>query len=316
MPEPGPPSVCVRNLTKRYGPLEAVCGVSFDVAEGEIFGLLGPNGAGKTSILECVLGLRQPDSGTIEVQGIDAVAQPERAKERVGAQIQAASIQDKITPRQALRFFASFYTHPCPAEALIDRFELAPKADAPFDSLSGGQRQRLFLALAFVNNPRLVVLDEPTSGLDPKARRELHRLIVGLRATGQSVLMSTHHLEEAQGLCDRVAILNEGRIVATARPSELVSRSRAGTHVAVRTLRPMAPAHASTFPGVVSSRIEGDTWHLATMNVSGTITALMNLSEREANPVVDLTLRPPTLEDVFIELTGKPMSRSGEEGQE
>jgi ABC-2 type transport system ATP-binding protein len=308
MPEPGPSSVCVRNLTKRYGPVEAVRGVSFDVAEGEIFGLLGPNGAGKTSILECVLGLRRPDSGTIEVGGIDAVGRPERAKERVGAQIQGASLQDKITPRQALVFFASFYEDACPAEALIGRFELADKADAPFDSLSGGQKQRLFLALAFVNNPRLVVLDEPTSGLDPKSRRELHRLILGLRAAGRSVLLSTHYLEEAEGLCDRVAILNEGQIVAMARPSELVSRSRSATHVAVRTARTMAAEQTAALPGVVSSRIEDDTWHIATTNVSGTITALMIDSERDSNPLLDLQIRRPTLEDVFIELTGKPWS--------
>src|SRR5580692_10547182 len=160
MPESRPPCVRVRDLTKRYGAVEAVRGVSLEVGQGEIFGILGPNGAGKTSILECLLGLRRPDSGSMEIDGIDAVGRPELAKERVGAQVQLASLQDKITAREALGFFASFFRGHAEVDGLIARFGLTAKADAPFDSLSGGQRQRLLLALAFVNNPRLVVLDE------------------------------------------------------------------------------------------------------------------------------------------------------------
>ena len=164
--------------------MEAVRGVSFEVASGEIFGLLGPNGAGKTTTLECLLGLRRPDAGAITIDGIDVAAHPAQARRRVGAQLQAATLQDKITPRQALGLFAAFYREPAPVGDLLERFALAARADAPFDSLSGGQRQRLFLALAFVNQPRLLVLDEPTAGLDPQARRELHGLIAGLRTAG------------------------------------------------------------------------------------------------------------------------------------
>ena len=184
MPEPLTAGVSVRELTKRYGAVEAVRGVSFEVAAGEIFGLLGPNGAGKTTTLECILGLRRPDAGSVAIDGVDTGTQPERARQKVGAQLQAATLQDKITPHQALRLFAAFYRAPAEVGALITRFNLSAKANAPFESLSGGERQRLFLALAFVNDPRLVILDEPTAGLDPQTRRELHRIIVELRTAG------------------------------------------------------------------------------------------------------------------------------------
>ncbi len=313
MAEPKPDCVRVRDLTKRYGSVEAVRGVSFSVAEGEIFGLLGPNGAGKTSILECLLGLRGPDSGSISIDGIDALARPGPARERVGAQIQLASLQDKITPRQALGFFASFYREAAPVEEMIGRFDLSAKADEPFDSLSGGQRQRLFLALAFINNPRLVVLDEPTSGLDPRARRELHILIRGMRAAGLAVLMSTHYLEEAHALCDRIGILNEGRIVATGSPAELIARSGAMPRVAVRTARAISRAEASELPGVVSCAIDGDTWLLATADAGGTVAALVRRLELGENALLDLQIRAPSLEDVFMELTGRPWADAQQE---
>jgi len=315
MPESRPASVSVRELTKRYGPVEAVRGVSFEVAAGEIFGLLGPNGAGKTTTLECLLGLRRPDSGTISVDGIDAVAQPELAKERVGAQLQAATLQDKITPRQALKFFASFYREPATVDGLIERFALSDKVDAPFDSLSGGQRQRLFLALAFVNNPQIVVLDEPTAGLDPQSRRELHRLIAGLRAAGRTVLLSTHYLEEAHHLCDRIGILHEGRIVATGSPTELIARSSATPRLAVTTGRPLDRSAAAALSGVVSHESQESGWLLGTADVSKTITALVRHLESDGNTLVDLQILRPSLEDVFIELTGRPWSALTPEGE-
>jgi len=306
MPEPRPEIVRVRGLAKRYGPVEAVRGVSFDVAEGEVVGLLGPNGAGKTTVLECVLGLRRPDSGAIEIGGVDAIGRPELARERVGAQIQAASLQDKITPRQALRFYGSFYGDPAPEGELIGRFGLSAKADAPFDSLSGGQRQRLLLALAFVNRPRLVVFDEPTAGLDPQARRELHRLIEGMRGGGLTVLMSTHDLEEARLLCGRIGILCEGRLAALGTPAELIGRSGAPPRLAVRTARPIARADVSALPGVVSCEGAGDTWLLGTADVGGTLAALLGQLGRGGNALLDLEVRRPTLEDAFIEVAGRP----------
>src|SRR5450631_2442141 len=178
-------AVSVTGLSKRYGATEAVSDVSFEVGAGRIFGLLGPNGAGKTTTLECILGLRQPDRGSIQIDGL------------VGAQLQAATLQDKITPRQALELFGAFYPEPFTADELLARFDLEDKADAPFASLSGGQRQRLFLALALVNRPTLLVLDEPTAGLDPQARRKLRSLIGEMRSDGRTVLLSTHDLQEA-----------------------------------------------------------------------------------------------------------------------
>jgi ABC-2 type transport system ATP-binding protein len=315
MPMATAASVCVRDLSKRYGAVEALRGISFDVARGEIFGLLGPNGAGKTTTLECILGLRRPDAGTIAIDGIDAVAHPEQAKQLVGAQIQAAALQGKITPRQALRFFASFYHAPARIDDLMERFALSAKADASFDSLSHGQKQRLSLALAFVNNPRLVILDEPTAGLDPSSRRELHQAILGMRASGRTVLLSTQYLEEAHHLCDRIGILHEGRIIAMARPGDLIAGASVTPRVAVRTAKPLDATQVKSLPGVVSCQPQETAWLLGTTDVNGTISGLVKLLEREENKLLDLQIQRPSLEDVFIELTGRAWSASSKEDE-
>jgi len=307
-------NVCVRDLVKRYGSVEAVREVTFEVAAGEIFGLLGPNGAGKTTTLECVLGLRRPDSGAIEIGGVDAIASPASARQFVGAQLQSATLQDKITARQALKLFASFYAEPASIGELIERFALAEKADAAFASLSGGQKQRVFLALAFVNNPRLVVLDEPTAGLDPQSRRELHRVITGMRAAGRMVLLSTHDLNEAHRLCDRIGIIDHGRIVAIARPDELIARARATPRVTIRTAKPLDSAGIATLDGVLSSESRAPSEYVVTTrDPSRTITALMKQLESADNRLLDLQIRRPSLEDVFIELTGRAWSESIDE---
>ena len=308
MPAPTPASVSVRDLAKRYGAVEAVRGVSFDVAGGEIFGLLGPNGAGKTTTLECLLGLRRPDAGTITIGGIDALAQPRQAKLSVGAQLQSAALQDKITPRQALRLFAAFYRAPAPIDDLIGQFGLADKATAPYESLSNGQRQRLFLALAFVNQPQVVVLDEPTAGLDPQSRRTLHHHIAGLRAAGRAVVMSTHDLAEAHRLCDRIGILDRGRLVAVARPGALMAKAAAVARVAVSTKKPLDAAQMSSLPGVVSCEPQAEGWLLATTAASRTIVALVKCLEGHDNELLDLQIHRPTLEDAFLELTGRAWS--------
>jgi len=309
-----PPSsaISVRDLTKRYGSVEAVRGVSFEVAPGEIFGLLGPNGAGKTTTIECVLGLRQPDSGSIHLGEIDALAHPTRSRQLVGAQLQTAALQDKITPRQACRLFASFYPDAAKVEDLLTQFSLLAKADAPFDSLSGGQKQRLFLALAFVNQPRLLVLDEPTAGLDPQSRRELHGLIVGLKAHGHSVLLCTHYLEEAHQLCDRIGIMHEGRIVAAGTPAELIARSRAHPRLSFRTVRSLEAAAVAALPAIVSHQAPKDAggWWLTTRDVNRTISGLVQVLEATGNEMLDLQIQRPSLEDVFLELTGKAWSNS------
>jgi ABC-2 type transport system ATP-binding protein len=307
------PCLCVRDLAKHYGPVEAVRGLSFDLVPGEIFGLLGPNGAGKTTTLECILGLRHPDAGTITVDGIDAIAHPERAKERVGAQIQPTTLQDQITPREALQFFAAFYRQPAAIADLLAQFALTEKADAPFHTLSAGQKQRLAVALAFVNRPRLVVLDEPTAGLDPLSRRDLHRSVQAMRAAGCAVLLSTHYLEEAHQLCDRVAILHRGKIVALAPPEELIARARALPQVAVRTGRALTREMVKELPGVTACETTSERCSLRTSELNRTIVELTRQLESSGNPLLELQIHRPSLEDVFIELTGETWVRTEEE---
>jgi ABC-2 type transport system ATP-binding protein len=310
MPAPKSASVRIRDLAKRYGTVEALRGASFEVNAGEIFGLLGPNGAGKTTALECLLGLRRPDAGAIRIGDVDARESPQEAKRLVGAQIQGATLQDRITPRRALELFASFYADPTDVGELLSGFGLTAKAHSPFGTLSSGQKQRLFLALAFVNNPSVVVLDEPTSGLDPRSRRELHDVIAGMRESGRTVLLSTHDLHEAQRLCDRIGILDQGRIVGTASPAEFIARFGSKPAITVR-MRPSPDfAQLRSLPGVDECRPEGDGWRLTTNNVGATIPALTRLLESGGMKLTDLRLEGPSLEDAFLGLTGRPWSDS------
>jgi ABC-2 type transport system ATP-binding protein len=216
-------ALAVRNLVRRYGALEAVGGISFEVAQGEIFGLLGSNGAGKTTTLESILGLITPDDGRIEICGMDVRADPRTARAQTGAVLQATGLQDKITPREALDLFAAFHAAPLKTDVLLARFGLAKKADAAFETLSGGQKQRLALALAFVGDPQVLLLDEPTAGLDPQMRREVQDHIRAMKDNGRAVLLATHDMEEAERLCDRVAVIARGRIVATGAPRALMA---------------------------------------------------------------------------------------------
>ena len=217
-------AIAVSGLSHRYGAVQAVDGISFEVAAGEIFGLLGPNGAGKTTTLESVLGLVAPDHGRITIAGIDARADLRAAREKVGAVLQSAGLQDKITPREALDLFAAFYPAPLATNDLLARFGLTEKATARFETLSGGQKQRLALALAFVGDPQVLVLDEPTTGLDPQMRREVQDHILAMKDSGRAILLATHDMEEAARLCDRVAIIARGRIAATGAPRQLMAQ--------------------------------------------------------------------------------------------
>ena len=302
-----PAAVVVENLRKHYGATEAVRGVSFEAPEGRIFGLLGPNGAGKTTTVECVIGLRQPDSGSVRVCGIDALAEPGRVKQRLGAQLQATALQDKITPREALHLFASFYQTRASVDALIERFSLSEKADATFDSLSGGQRQRLALALAFVNEPAVLFLDEPTTGLDPQSRRELHAAILGMRDEGHTVLLTTHYIEEAQKLCDGLAIVDHGRVVAVGSPDELMARSQAVPQISVTTARPLDVGLVRALESVREATAGDGGVRIKSKRVSRTVIEVVNLLESQNNELLDLQIRRPSLEDVFIELTGSSL---------
>jgi ABC-2 type transport system ATP-binding protein len=298
-----PAKVIVRDLRKHYDGVEAARGVSFDIEEGEIFGLIGPNGAGKTTTLECVIGLREPDSGRIEICGLDARERPREVKQKIGAALQTTSLQDKITPREALTLFASFYRQRTAAAELLDRFGLTPKADAPFDALSGGQRQRLALALAFVNRPELVFLDEPTAALDAQSRRDLHREILRMKAEGHTVLLTTHYIDEAEALCDRVAVIHKGLIVATGGTRELMGRSSAVPSVVVTGTRPFDPGTLASITGARDLVCEGHTARFQTSDPNRAIGRLVEILNREGIEIAELHVQKATLEDVFLELT-------------
>jgi len=302
-------AVSVVGLRKRYGATEAVRGIRFEVAPGQIFGLLGPNGAGKTTTLECILGLRKPDEGAIRICGVDPRKHATRAKRLLGAQLQSAALQDKITPRQALDLFGAFYPEQYSGDELLARFDLEDKADDAFATLSGGQKQRLFLALALIHRPAVLVLDEPTAGLDPHARRELRSLIGEMRADGRTVLLSTHDLEEAEQLCDRVAVLDAGRLVAEAAPAELIGRARTPSQVMVRTAPPLPRAAVESLPDVAGAVCQDGSWILQTRTPARLLADVVRCADQAGAELLDVELRRPSLEDVLIELA----ERAGEQ---
>ncbi len=300
-----PGTVTVTDLTKSYGAVQAVRGISFSVAAGEVFGMLGPNGAGKTTTIECLIGLRDPDQGSIEVCGIDARRHPREVKERIGVQLQATALQDQLSVREALVLFGSFYRRRADPDRLLARFALSDKAGARFASLSGGQQQRVAMALALINEPELLLLDEPTAGLDPQARRELHGVIRELKADGRTVLLTTHYIEEAELLCDRVAIIDGGRIIALDTPARLIAATRTATRIALTTAAPLAAERLRALPGALSAEVEGSCATISTARINHTIIEVVRLLEAEGAELLDLQIRKPSLEDVFIELTGR-----------
>jgi len=303
------PIIAVEGLFKTYQSsgvaVEAVRGLSFSVQEGEVFGLLGPNGAGKTTTVEILEGMRTPDRGTARVCGLD----PEKAgfefKQKIGAVLQSTSLPDKIRVKEALDLFANFYTSRANTESLLKRFQLEEKRDAFYSQLSGGQKQRLALAMALVNNPQVVFLDEPTAGLDPQVRREIYDIIEELRKDKKTVLITTHYIEEAERLCDRVAIVDYGRIIKTGTPRELKHSSAGTTRIEVRLARPLTNGVLSTLEGVADCRDFDGTYVLHSTLPPRTIVALVKQLEAENNELQSLEMFSPSLEDVFIELTGR-----------
>ena len=296
-------TVVVSNLRKHYGPVTAVDGVSFEIRSGEIFGLIGPNGAGKTTTVECLIGLRQPDEGRIEVCGIDARRRPRDVKQHIGAALQTTALQDRITPREALDLFGAFYGGLVPSDQLLRRFGLVEAANQAFDTLSGGQKQRLALALAFVNNPEVVVLDEPTAGLDPRVRRDLRDEIARMRADGRTVLLTTHDLEEAGLLCDRIAIINRGRVVATGAPRELTSGSTALPTVSVSTTPALPSGWLDGVDGLDGLTYESVVTRFRTSRLGDALAGMLASAASKGAEVSELHVQKATLEDVVIELT-------------
>jgi ABC-2 type transport system ATP-binding protein len=295
----------VENLVKRYGDVEAVRGVSFNVEEGEVFGLLGPNGAGKTSTVEIMEGLRTPDSGRVSVCGLDPQKNPQELKHEIGAALQSTSLPDKLRVIEALRLFASFYRRHRNPEELLKRFGLEEKRNTFYSQLSGGQKQRLALAMALINDPKVLFFDEPTAGLDPQVRREIYDIIEELRREKKTIVMTTHYIEEAERLCDRVAIVDHGTVIALGTPRELKERSGDKTRLEVRLACPEPVEVLRKLEGVSDCRILGDSFILQCQRPPQAIVSLVKHLESQGNELISLEIATPSLEDVFIELTGR-----------
>ncbi|MDX1502785.1 MAG: ABC transporter ATP-binding protein [Thermoanaerobaculia bacterium] len=297
-------AVQVEKLVKRYGATTAVDGISFAVERGEIFGMVGPNGAGKTTTIECVEGLRRPDGGRVRVLGHDPAAEPRELRERVGVQLQESALSPRIKVWEALDLFASFYPARVEWRPLLSELGLAACSGAQVATLSGGQRQRLFIALALVNDPELVFLDELTTGLDPHARRSIWELVLGIRERGKTVCLTTHFMEEAERLCDRVAIVDRGRIVALDTPRALIRSLDGGTRLVMTVggspdLEPLRRLEGVSRVCHRGGRleIEGARDGLASR-------AVRALAEQGVE-VRDLGTVQATLEDVFLAVTGR-----------
>ena len=298
-----PPVVTVANLRKAYGSLVAVDDVSFTVEEGEIFGLLGPNGAGKTTTMECVEGVRRPDAGEIRVLGQDPGGRGSELQNRIGVQLQEAQLQKRIKVWEAVDLWTTLFPRTVDGDALLEELGLGGKRDARFMNLSGGQKQRLFIALALINDPEVVFLDELTTGLDPQARRKIWQMVLGIRARGKTVFLTTHLMEEAERLCDRVAVIEHGRLIELGTAAELVDR-----HCPERAVHFSSDGRVdgAAFDGVTGlSSFAADDGGYAVVGtgpefVSSVIAALAANRIR----VTDLRTETPTLEDVFLRLTG------------
>ena len=301
------PVIRVRGLTKRYGDVQAVDGIDFDVAKGEIFGLLGPNGAGKTTTVEILEGLREPDGGEVSVLGVNVARDADAIKPRIGVSLQTAALYPKLTVTELIDLFRSFYPRSRPTKDVMDALELGERHNARSQDLSGGQRQRLAVALSLVNDPELVFLDEPTTGLDPAARRSLWDIVEGLKADGRSLLLTTHYMEEAEILCDRLAIMDHGRILEMGTVESLVSKHFQERTVRFDRLDGLAPEELERLPEVTSVKEDTDEVLMYTKDPGRTIGALLDLADSRGLEPQNLGIRRATLEDVFLDLTGRAL---------
>jgi len=295
------PVIEVTDLRKSYGGRPVVDGVSFAVEEGEIFGILGPNGAGKTTTVECVEGLRVPDAGRVRVTGLDPVAEHEQLTRVLGAQLQESELQAKLTVREALELYATFYPRPADWRPLAERLGLTDKLSTRFAKLSGGQKQRLFIALALIGGPRVVVLDELTTGLDPRARRDTWQLIEDVRASGVTVLLVTHFMEEAQRLCDRIAVIDKGRVAALDTPSGLIRRSAGSTVITFTPSAPLDEGDLNALPALAS--VEHKDARITLSGTDETVNAVITLLARCHITAHQLRVSDATLDDAFLDLT-------------
>ena len=297
------PIIRVSGIRKTYGKTVAVDDVSFEVEEGEIFGLIGPNGAGKTTTMECVEGLRRPDRGSISVLSLDPIRDARRLQQKVGVQLQQAQLQKRINVSEAVDLWASLYPRAVDGDALLERLGLADKRKAWFMTLSGGQKQRLFIALALIHDPDVVLLDELTTGLDPQARRAIWDLVREIRTRGKTVLLTTHLMEEAERLCDRVAIVERGRVIDIGTPAGLVRKHCQNEAVVLETTDASASHRFESIPG-----LESVTWQNNQCTIRGRggdlVTHVIQCLAEHRIQVTNFKTELPNLEDVFLTLTG------------
>lgn len=298
--------VKVDNLTKKYGELTAVDNISFSIDKGEIFGLLGPNGAGKTTTVEMMEGLRKPDSGSIEICGIDALKKPGNIKELIGAQLQSTTIYDQIRVKEVIDLFGNYYKKSIPSSKLLEEVSLTDKKNAFYRTLSGGQKQRVAMALAIVNDPEVLFLDEPTTGLDPQARRNVWSIITNLRKRGKTIILTTHYMEEAEQLCQRVGIIDKGEIIALDTPSNLIANTGLKSSIEFSVSQEDSEKILQGLKGIGKVTQQSDNkFILNTKESSKALKELTRFSDKNNINMDNISVRKATLEDVFLSLTGR-----------
>jgi ABC-2 type transport system ATP-binding protein len=296
-------------LQKSYGTFAAVKGISFEVRAGEVFGLLGPNGAGKTTTVEILEGLRTRSGGRVSVLGCDPEVQTLQLKDRVGVCLQATNLQEKVTVREAMELFAAFYSRTVDRDHLLKRLQLWEKRDTHYVKLSGGQKQRLALALAMLNDPQVLFLDEPSAGLDPQARLEIHELVLDLRREQRTILLTTHYIEEAEKLCDRVAIVDEGRIVAMGTPREIQERTLNNSAIEIEIAAPLREIPLPEWPEAQKVTLDESRMRISVITASPAriVVNMVKWLDEKCVELADIRIKRPSLEDAFIKLTGKSL---------
>jgi ABC-2 type transport system ATP-binding protein len=298
----------IKDLTKRYGDLVAVNKISFSIEKGEIFGLLGPNGAGKTTTVEMIEGLRKPDSGQIKICGIDALAEPEKIKGLIGAQLQSTTIYDQVSIKEVVDLFGSYYDNSVPTQELLELVSLTEKKDAYYRTLSGGQKQRVAMALALVNDPAVLFLDEPTTGLDPQARRNVWGIITDLRDRGKTIILTTHYMEEAEKLCKRVGIIDQGNIIALDKPAALIAVTGLDSTIEFSSDDIRAEdVFKDIFDSGTSFERDDNRYIISSKDSSGVLKKLTQAADGNNIEIENISVRKATLEDVFLKLTGKKL---------
>ena len=306
-PERTDTAVRCTGLFKRYADVVAVNGLDLEVRRGECFGLLGPNGAGKTTAIEILEGLTEPDAGEVEILGTSWQRSGRDLRERLGISLQETQLNEKLTVGETVRLFRSFYRRGRDPEAVLTRLSLDEKRNARVGKLSGGQKQRLAVACALVGDPEVLFLDEPTTGLDPQSRLQLWQQVMDFRATGGTVLLTTHYMDEAERLCDRVAIVDHGQVIALGTPAELISSLHAANVIEFASEPEMEEASLRALPGVTELHRRGPNWSLPVGSLAETVPLLLALVERSEAKLVNLSTHRATLEDLFVSLTGRAL---------